>query len=447
MTSALPVSSVFEERLATKLEITSRHQMVWFGTLGLLLLGPLAFGATEPWSQFVLEFAAACLLVLWAMREAWSTVFTIRWAPALTPMLVFGLMVGGQLVFHQTTSVERTFSSALLFAAYFVLCFLLVQSVERPKQLETAAYVISVYGVALAIFALIQDFTSNGKLYWLRKPYYEGWIYGPYVNHNHYAGLMEMMTPIPLVVALSPGCSAKSRWLAGIAASTMATSILFSQSRGGMIGFTCELLLTALLLLRHTGRRKMLLTLAMFLCATLLLAIWLGSPQTLGRLETLHSQAHAEISDGMRLKIDRDALEMFAHRPFFGWGLGSFTDLYPQFRSFYTNLLIDHAHNDYLEFLVETGLAGALIALWFLVTVFRFAWEKPPETKWQNLGLARIATLVGITGILIHGLVDFNLQIPANAAIFYGLCTVATLKMGPVSSALRGERYLRTTRS
>ena len=30
-----------------------------------------------------------------------------------------------------------------------------------------------------------------------------GWIYGPYVNHNHYAGLMEMLVPIPLVLSLT----------------------------------------------------------------------------------------------------------------------------------------------------------------------------------------------------------------------------------------------------
>jgi len=37
------------------------------------------------------------------------------------------------------------------------------------------------------------------QLYWMRQPRSGGWIYGPYVNHNHYAGLMEMLVPIPLI--------------------------------------------------------------------------------------------------------------------------------------------------------------------------------------------------------------------------------------------------------
>ena len=36
--------------------------------------------------------------------------------------------------------------------------------------------------------------------------------------------------------------------------------------------------------------------------------------------------------------------------------------------------------------------------------------------------------MLGVTGILVHSLVDFNLQVPANAALFYVLCVVAALE-------------------
>ena len=60
-------------------------------------------------------------------------------------------------------------------------------------------------------------------------------------------------------------------------------------------------------------------------------------------------------------------------RPFLGWGLGTFPIVYPQFRSFYTTFFVNQAHNDYLQLLVETGLAGFAIAIWFLVLMFRQA--------------------------------------------------------------------------
>ena len=49
----------------------------------------------------------------------------------------------------------------------------------------------------------LKQLTSNGKIFWTHSPRFHGLgaIYGSYVNRNHYAGLMEMLVPIPLVVA------------------------------------------------------------------------------------------------------------------------------------------------------------------------------------------------------------------------------------------------------
>jgi O-antigen ligase len=67
---------------------------------------------------------------------------------------------------------------------------------------------------------------------------------------------------------------------------------------------------------------------------------------------------------------------MLVKKPFLGWGLGAFPIVYPEFRSFYTTLFVNQAHNDYLQLLVETGLAGFSIMVWFLVVLFRrAAWQ------------------------------------------------------------------------
>jgi hypothetical protein len=39
-----------------------------------------------------------------------------------------------------------------------------------------------------------------------------------------------------------------------------------------------------------------------------------------------------------------------------------------------------------------------------------------------------LIALLGVSGILVHSCVDFNLQIPANALLFYVLCVVAALE-------------------
>jgi O-antigen ligase len=129
-------------------------------------------------------------------------------------------------------------------------------------------------------------------------------------------------------------------------------------------------------------------------------------------------------------------------RPFLGWGLGTFPVVYPQFRSFYTNMFVNQAHNDYLQLLVETGLAGFSIALWFLVLVFRQAAGKLRNNDWTEnaTGALTVAALLGCVGILVHSFLDFNLQIPANAALFYVLCAIAASK--PLQESQR-RRVLR----
>ncbi len=135
-----------------------------------------------------------------------------------------------------------------------------------------------------------------------------------------------------------------------------------------------------------------------------------------------------ELSGAMRVNIDRDALKMFKHKPILGWGLGTFVEVYPQFRTFYTNFFIDKAHNDYLQLLVETGAVGFAIMLWFLITAYLGALKKLKNWTVDTNGAMGLAAILGVTGILVHSFLDFNLQIPANAALFYVLCTLAAME-------------------
>jgi len=74
---------------------------------------------------------------------------------------------------------------------------------------------------------------------------------------------------------------------------------------------------------------------------------------------------------------------------------------------------------------VETGLLGFGLMLWFLVRLYRYG--LPTSRRWEFRwdGAVSLAALLGCTGILLHSFVDFNLQIPANTALFYVLCALA----------------------
>jgi O-antigen ligase len=123
--------------------------------------------------------------------------------------------------------------------------------------------------------------------------------------------------------------------------------------------------------------------------------------------------------------MTKDSLRMFSMRPIWGWGLGTFPTVYPSYRSFYTNLFINEAHNDYAQLLVETGSLGFGLMLWFLIRLYRHGLPTSRRWEFQWDRAVSLAALLGCTGILFHSFVDFNLQIPANAALFYVLCGLA----------------------
>ena len=89
---------------------------------------------------------------------------------------------------------------------------------------------------------------------------------------------------------------------------------------------------------------------------------------------------------------------------------------------------MNHAHNDYLEALAETGFVGGFCCLWFIVVLLRKGLEGM-ATLGSSFGSAlNLSGLVACCGILVHSLVDFNLHIPANALLFFVSAHMAAVR-------------------
>src|SRR5271163_3712253 len=91
-----------------------------YGIFGLLLFGPVAFGAVEPWSIFVMEAGSAALFFLWIVKQALEGEVKVRWNPLFLPMGAFGLLVVLQLVFRRSAYPHDTAALALLYSSYAI---------------------------------------------------------------------------------------------------------------------------------------------------------------------------------------------------------------------------------------------------------------------------------------------------------------------------------------
>jgi O-antigen ligase len=409
----------------TSKTVASLNLFLFSGLCLLLAFGPLALGAVHEWAIFTIEAGAALLFVIWALREIASDHVTVTRNPLFIPIVLFAALVIVQLVLHRTAYWYATWVKALLWAAYGLIFFLMSQTVRGTRLWTWLGIFLSVYGALVALFAIAQQFAGNGRIYWIMSNQL-GWIYGPYVHHAHYAGLMEMLIPIPLVLAMARFFPRPARILLAFAALVMASSIFLSQSLGGILAFCAQLLLLFFVLAKSGQSRRSLAALGL-LC--LLLAVSLvalrpvGLAHRLARLRDPLGQADA----GSRIAIVKDAWQMGRARPLLGWGLGTFPVVYPTFRSFYSDLWVNEAHNDFVQLWVETGTLGFLLMSVFLATLYRAGfsniehWRRDPRA-----GMA-LGALIGCAGILVHGLSDFNLQVPANAALFFALAAIATI--------------------
>lgn len=407
----------------------------------LLIFGPLALGAVQDWAIALLEGAAAAVLLIWA---AWllaaggistssspqtSSRTSIRWNPLFAPMLVFLGVVLAQVAFRRTAYLYDSLAELWLCFAYGMLAFIAVQL--RHDHVARFAKTMVVFGSLYAVFAVLQGFTSNGKIYWLIKPR-AGSVYGSYVNHNHYAGLMELLLPLALVLALDPWLRREKRALLACATVTMAGSVFLSQSRGGMIAVIVEMVFLCVVWMLEFSPRKSAIVFVAFSIATALFLAWVAPQQVGSRITDIHDPA--------RLLIHRDSIRMFLAHPFLGSGLGTFANAFPHYRVFYDGFFMDNAHDDYLEILLETGLVGSGVAIWFLVVLYREGVRNIRLAR--NSSTARISTaaLAGCTGLLAHSFLDSNLHIPANAALFYVLCVIAANPVvGSVSGSSSGQ--------
>jgi O-antigen ligase len=397
------------------------------GICFLLAFAVLAHGAVEVWSESILELGAALLFVFWGIRTFLDPPKEIRWNVLNWPLLAliaFGL---AQLALGWTVYAYLTRSELLRLITYFLLFFLAAQVFRERVQLRAFAWFLLFLGFAVGLFAIIQFFTFNGKLYWFRELLEGGLPFGPFVNRNHFAGFMELILPVGLALLVFRGVRRDLVPLAGLFTIVQVGALFLSASRGGIVSFGFELAVLVVMVWVLRAGRLRLGAVAMVMLAAVTLVAWLGIGQVIERFSQIRP---GEVSLSRRVAMFKDTWRIFLDHRGTGIGLGTLVVAYPQYETTFDGKIVEHAHNDYVEALAETGLPGALCGLAFLFLLFREALSRLEE-KQSPFSLALHAGgLVACAGLLVHSFVDFNLHIPSNALLFLlqaFLATSATL--------------------
>jgi len=412
-------------------------RLLRFGICALVVFAVAAHGGVEDWARAVFETGAGLLFLAWALWIYFTHEEQIVFSPLLPPLAAFSLVVCGQWFFHATASSYSTRMELLLLISDLILLFLAVQALRTLQDWRGFVWFGMVFGFLIGIFGILQHLTFNGKLYWFREMHYGGIPFGPYVNRNHFAGFVELILPLALV-PLVLGRVRRERWLVVSLFAVVPIGALFlSVSRGGILSFGVELAVLALVMIQRRTMGKQLFAGAAVLLLALLMVSWLGVGQLLQRFSSFQS---LEATAGKRASMRRGTWQIFLHNPVVGTGLGTLQIVYPTYESLYDGKIVNHAHNDYLEALAETGILGGLCCAWFLAILFSESLRRFRQLKNSFAGTLQLSGLVACVGFLVHGLVDFNLHIPSNAFLFFLMAHLATSEIQPVAPPSHGPR-------
>jgi len=404
------------------------------GICALIVFGIAAHGAVENWAQAVLETGAALLFIAWSVRQ-YFTDREIVLSPLLLPLIALSLLALGQRAFRGTVSPYDTRLDLQLLLTYAILLFLATQLFRTADDWRGFVWFIMFLGFLVAIFGILQHLTFNGKLYWFREMRFGGIPFGPYVNRNHFAGFAELVIPTALVPLVLGKVRRERRFAVVVFALLPIVALFLAASRGGIVSFAAEIgVLTLLLALRRAGGRHVLAGGVVLLLAFMLVS-WLGVRQILERFSSMQS---LEVTGGKRASMRHDSWRIFRDHPWTGTGLGTLPIIFPAYESLYDAKFVNHAHNDYLEMLADTGLVGALCCASFLGLLFFSSLRHLLVSDKSFAAALHLSGLVACCGFLVHSLVDFNLHMPGNALLFFLMAHLAT---APIPQNPNGRRH------
>jgi O-antigen ligase len=404
----------------------------------IIAFSVLAHGAVEVWSESVLEIGAAILLVIWTIVVYRDPKLKIDWSALNAPLLCLFAIGLAQLVLHLTANSFMTRTELLKMVSYLIVFFLAAQAFRERADLTKLAWFLVFLGFTVSLLGIIQHFTSEGKIYWFRELTVGGDPFGPYVNRNHFAGFVELVLPVGLALLVFRGLRSDAFSMVGLLTVVPLGALIMTGSRGGIVSLAFEL---AVLVLLARGRKRpegpRIAAIAMVGLAAAALIVWMGAGKAIERFSNFHA---GDVLLARRTTMFRGAFHVFLDHPITGSGLGTLVAVYPHYETGYDGKVVDHAHNDYVEILAETGILGGLCCAVFFWILFREA-RKNFEAEQGHFSRALHAgAITALAGLLLHSCVDFNLHIPSNALLFLLQAYIATSRALPSESAGRRHR-------
>lgn len=438
-------------------------RLIFGGLLALILVAPWPWGGNTPVVRSGLGIATGLLFAAWALAsgvgQASRPPFSATARGSLMLWIAWLSWIGLQLVpmpaqllqelsprsfgYHEnirqlhesplyTLSIAPTHTAAALLdsAALFSVYCLSLLLASSQKRIRILLSVVFFSGLAQALYGIHMAATGMEYGFFEKKLYGIGSATGTFFNRNHFAAYLEIAGSAGIGLVLMD----LGRWTGGswrsyftgfvdllfsakfrtrVLLVIVVVGIVMSRSRMGNVAFFSALSLTGLIYVLLRMRTSLLPALFLFFSFALVdlwvVSQWFGLDKVVERIE------QTDIEREQRPLVLQDLLPAMEAYALTGAGMGTFAQAYSPFRSIEVHGYYDHAHNEYAEFIVETGWPGlgilALLVAVHLVHAIRILILR----RRSIYAGAAFACLMSSIAILIHATTEFMLRMPAVA--------------------------------
>jgi O-antigen ligase len=399
----------------------------------------LSFGAAE--------LLVALLTLAWLARGIRRRELTVPAGALVVAIGAMAILASFSIAYAEdrTAAIKESLK-------WFELLLALLIVVDLAREPTAARWIVGamfVAGAAEAAYGAVQFVTDSGPGAFQLQGALRA--FGHFDQPNPFAGYLSTILPLAVCMALCRANAGSFRFLAAIAALTMALGIGLSQSRGAWLGaavaFTC-------LLLAWSGySRRLLVPCVLGGALALALAVSGLLPATiLDRLAQtveyfgVFDVRTVEVTSENWAIVERMAhwqagWYMFLDHTWLGVGAGNYAEAYSRYFVGMWRDPLGHAHNYYLNMLAELGVVGGGLLLLLLGLAFRqlggalVRSEPAGGTFWR-------AVLAGVFGGLVvfcvHNLFDslFVHSVNVQVGVLLGLGLIAVQRVADTRSSV-----------
>ena len=393
----------------------TRPGLVW--TVGGVVFVLVVGLQLVPMPLRVLGILSPQSAVIWGRAERVASLAGVA-APSLHPITL-----------DPSTTELHLFRLLAYFATFLAAVILVRDNVRRTVM----ACVLAAVAVFEALYAVNEAALGRYAIWGWKNTLIFGRATGTFVNPNHFAHYAAILLPMALYLsayawhtAAPPGALLSRRivklverrfvpFSGGLlAALACVAAVLVSESRGAMLAVIGGFAIVGGI--ARPGKRGVLrgMLIAVAMMAVIVAAVLvLGRTETVSRLE----QSNASQLNARRASVI-GAMRIWEMFPLFGSGAGTYQDVVLMTRATSSDVLANHAHNDYAEILATTGALGFVVSLVSLfggyAALARNAFGEDGEPMSWRRRAFKAAALTSIAIAMIHALLDFNFFIPAN---------------------------------